>query len=183
MQNDEWREPRTDWHTKWQTDFSPDMRQCNRLHNGHIADVVTDGGVVIALQHSYISEGEILEREECYGRDMVWIFDCRGARDNIDYFPGTQLFTWWRYWERIIFPKARVLLDVYGNDDILNMWYFKKDGAFLEFSAHTILKPDILAACSGRPLPKSLYWSHRAVFGDRVLLPTAAQKTHSAKGL
>ena len=169
MQNDEWREPRTEWHTKWQADFSPNMRHCDRLRNGHVADVITDGGVVIQLQGCYISEEEILEREECYGRDMVWIFNCREAWKDFDYDPETQLSTWWRYWPRVIFPKARVLLDVADDVGILNMWYFKKDGAFIEFRAHEIPKQNILAACQGQPLPKSLYWSFRTRIGDSVL--------------
>lgn len=181
---DTWYEPRTTWHIEWQKEFSPDMRHCEKIYAGHRADVVTDAGVVVELQHSNISEGEILEREACYGRDMVWIFDCRDAIQRIDYDKETQLFTWNRYYRRVIFSKTRVLLDIYdGDDEILNMWYFKQEGSNIEFRAHSIPRQSILDGCHGRPLPKSLYWSHRSVFGDRVLWPTSAQKPHSAKGL
>ena len=48
----------------------------------HIADIKASSGFVVEIQHSPISEQELLSRENFYG-DMIWIVD---ARDLFGYF-------------------------------------------------------------------------------------------------
>lgn len=47
-----------------------------RTGEKHIADVKTDNGFIVEVQHSPIPEGERRSREDFYG-DMLWIVDAR----------------------------------------------------------------------------------------------------------
>lgn len=77
---DPWWEPVTEWHRAWQ-DTVPDAAQEVRVGN-HRADILTRSGWVVEVQHSSIGGQEIREREQHYGRRMVWLFDARDAYDT-----------------------------------------------------------------------------------------------------
>lgn len=70
---DPWSEGETAWHAGWKAlaeDHAVEVAM-----GPHRADIVTNRGTVIELQHSAISAEEIAEREAFYGPAMVWVFD------------------------------------------------------------------------------------------------------------
>jgi hypothetical protein len=71
-----WSEPESQWHLWWNSLWPKEYVEVPIVKNNkrHRADVKTDRGVVIELQHSPISTDEIRERESFYG-NMVWVFD------------------------------------------------------------------------------------------------------------
>lgn len=69
---DPWFEYVGPWHLGWQSLVREEFVEVPR--GPHRADIQTDSGLVIELQHSPISVGEIHEREDFYG-DMIWVFD------------------------------------------------------------------------------------------------------------
>ena len=83
---DPWLEGETDWHLQWKDRFPADWQETiqvdNQTKERHIADVKTQAGLVVEIQHSPISEQELQSRECFYG-DMIWIVD---ARDLEGYF-------------------------------------------------------------------------------------------------
>lgn len=66
---------KTDWHCRWQELF--ENVEIPFLNSKHIADIVHNG-MVIEIQHSNISQNDILSREETYN-DMIWIFDVKNS--------------------------------------------------------------------------------------------------------
>jgi len=71
-----WSEPEGQWHLWWKSLWPKEYVEVPIVKNGkrHRADIKTDRGLVIELQHSSISTDEIRERERFYD-NMVWIFD------------------------------------------------------------------------------------------------------------
>ncbi len=80
---DSWSEPESAWHRAWKERFPEECREV--VMGPHRADVRLADGLVIEIQHSFLPESEILERENFYGR-MVWVVDARawdiGHRDR-----------------------------------------------------------------------------------------------------
>ena len=83
---DPWHESETNWHLKWKDCFPPEYQEIVHIDEvtgeRHIADVKASGGTVVEVQHSPISDKELISREQFYG-DMIWIVD---ARDLSGYF-------------------------------------------------------------------------------------------------
>lgn len=73
---DIWSEHETQWHLMWKNYFPIDNVEVLIEKEGkkHRADILTNDGIVIELQHSPISPDEILERESFY-QNMAWVFD------------------------------------------------------------------------------------------------------------
>lgn len=70
---DPWSEGETAWHAGWKAlaeDHAVEVAM-----GPHRADIVTNRGTVIELQHSAISAEEIADRETFYGPELVWVFD------------------------------------------------------------------------------------------------------------
>lgn len=80
---DEWYEPESDWHLRWKSMFPKDNVEVTIRKNDkrHRADILSNDGTVIELQHSPISTGTISEREAFYG-NMIWVFDMAYKRDS-----------------------------------------------------------------------------------------------------
>lgn len=80
---DPWMEHETEWHRRWKAKF-PDTWQEVIIENTqekHIADVLTDKGVVIEFQNSSISSSVIRIREAFYG-NMIWVINANTFKDN-----------------------------------------------------------------------------------------------------
>jgi hypothetical protein len=77
---DTWAEPATDWHRAYQKVVPAD--RCEVVRGQHRADVVSDSGHVIELQHSPISTEDIAKRERHYGPRMYRLFDVRQAYET-----------------------------------------------------------------------------------------------------
>jgi competence protein CoiA len=72
---DPWSEPETDWHLGWKARFP--RAWCEVVMGPHRADVQCANGSVLEFQHRPIAPAEIREREEFYGKPLVWVFDVR----------------------------------------------------------------------------------------------------------
>ena len=77
---DPWWENETDWHRTWKSQVPEAWREVvmfdDRSGEKHIADIRTDTGFVIELQHSAMTPEELRSREQFYER-MIWIVDAR----------------------------------------------------------------------------------------------------------
>lgn len=81
---DVWYESETEWHKNWKLTFALDRREAIIKKDGkrHIADILTEKGVVVELQNSPISKAVIRQREQFYGENMLWIINGRDFKDN-----------------------------------------------------------------------------------------------------
>ena len=113
---DTWSEPDSVWHRRRQECAHPLLREVTI--GRHRADVITVGGTVVELQHSYLSAEEIAEREAFYGPNMVWIWDASEAVAARRFqlrraLPGgASTFRWKHPRKTIAACKARVLIDL-----------------------------------------------------------------------
>ncbi|MCC8978906.1 competence protein CoiA [Bradyrhizobium acaciae] len=86
---DPWWEPETEWHREWKNRFPAHWQEIiRRADSGekHIADVMTDRGVVLEFQHSALRRDE-REAREAYYQNMVWVVDgLRRIRDRPHFF-------------------------------------------------------------------------------------------------
>ncbi len=85
---DRWREPMTAWHYGWQDKFPKDWQEVTRLGEAaeqHRADVYTDRGLVIEVQHSSLRADEMAARERFY-RNMVWVVNGARVRGDLRRF-------------------------------------------------------------------------------------------------
>ena len=81
---DAWWEPEKEWHRNWKDNFPTawqEVIQYDPSGEKHIADVHTEHGVTLEIQHSHIRPEERSAREAFY-KNMVWIVD--GARLSRD---------------------------------------------------------------------------------------------------
>lgn len=134
---DPWAEPMTAWHLGWQELVPEDRRDV--VIGNHRADMLTTRGLVVEVQHSRISEAEILEREAHYGQ-MVWIFDViwaatepwpegdhpprldiRTPEHGVE--PTYRTFRWRHAWSSIAACRQPVYLDL-GGDELLLLGRF-----------------------------------------------------------
>ena len=78
------KERKTHWHENWQNLFPKEWQEvrCTDEQTGevHIADIKTLAGLVVELQHSYISAEDKLAREQFY-KNMIWVVDCYKKND------------------------------------------------------------------------------------------------------
>lgn len=82
---DPWKEHETLWHRQWKERFPlPWCEVILQNDDGekHVADVKTQGQVVIEFQNSPISTHTIQEREDFY-QDMVWVINAAEFKKNI----------------------------------------------------------------------------------------------------
>jgi hypothetical protein len=85
---DPWWENETAWHREWKNKFPLECREVSHVAEDgeiHRADVKTPTGIVIEIQHSAMTDAERVSREEFY-RNLVWVIDGRGFRDNFDIY-------------------------------------------------------------------------------------------------
>jgi competence protein CoiA len=85
---DPWWENETPWHREWKSRFPESFREIAHVAPDgeiHRADIKTEKGIVIEIQHSAMSDAERLSREEFY-RNLVWIIDGRPFRKNFEVF-------------------------------------------------------------------------------------------------
>ncbi|AWW32138.1 hypothetical protein DN752_19445 [Echinicola strongylocentroti] len=81
---DIWWENETEWHRQWKNHFPEDWQeiiQFDRNGEKHIADVKTEKGWVLEIQHSYITAEERNSRTHFYSK-LVWVID--GLRRKTD---------------------------------------------------------------------------------------------------
>lgn len=78
-------EPTTQWHLDWQNYFPVEQQEVVIVKNNekHRADIVTNKGTVIEIQHSLIKTSDIVKREQFYDR-MVWIVNAFDFLRNLE---------------------------------------------------------------------------------------------------
>ena len=104
------REPETEWHRNWKNQYAAECREiiC-RAENGekHIADVMTEHGLVIEFQHSPLQPDERVSRES-FHPNMVWVVDgTRLKRTWNKFLQGKQSWrsTHWQGYSLTHFPQ------------------------------------------------------------------------------
>lgn len=90
---DSWSEPETFWHKSWKESFPINNREVVIEKDGkkHFADVHTKENIVIELQNSSISSEKIREREEFYGRRLLWVINGGRFREHISIHVNEQI--------------------------------------------------------------------------------------------
>ncbi|AUX25131.1 uncharacterized protein SOCEGT47_056750 [Sorangium cellulosum] len=77
---DPWWENETEWHRHWKSLFPDDAREVAHFDattgEKHVADIKTETGLIIELQHSPMPSEELRAREHFY-KNMIWIVDAR----------------------------------------------------------------------------------------------------------
>jgi competence protein CoiA len=79
---DPWWENEGEWHRAWKAEFPDAWQEVVHVANDgtkHIADIKTEHGWVIELQHSRISPEERRTRDAFY-RELVWVVDGTGRK-------------------------------------------------------------------------------------------------------
>lgn len=86
---DQWYQPMTSWHSRWQDMFPSEWQEVVIKKNGvwHIADIKLPNGTVIEMQHSPISPQDVRARNSFYG-DVIWILDGRKRWNDVYYTLG-----------------------------------------------------------------------------------------------
>jgi len=92
---DPWWEPETMWHRSWKNHFPPGWQEVIRRDEAgekHIADVMTENGLVIEFQHSHLPTQEKAARE-AFHRNMAWVVDgTRLKKDEPRFIEGRRHF-------------------------------------------------------------------------------------------
>jgi hypothetical protein len=90
---DKWWENETEWHRQWKNTFPLEWQEIvaidEKTGEKHIADIKTNGSMVVEFQHSNISEEERISREKFY-KNMIWIVD--GTRRKRDFAHFAEAF-------------------------------------------------------------------------------------------
>jgi competence protein CoiA len=123
----------TAWHMEWKACFKPENVEIPIEKDSvrKIADLVTDGGLIVEFQNSPISPDEIRLRESFYD-NMIWVFNADDAYYNdrletfINFGKSTKdvyyTFRWKHAKKTILSCKKPIYLDL-GNG---NMFRIKK---------------------------------------------------------
>lgn len=86
---DKWWENETEWHRNWKDLFPNEWQEVvatdEKTGEKHIADIKTDGGMVIEFQHSYIKKEERVSREHFF-KNMIWVVDGTRRKRDIELF-------------------------------------------------------------------------------------------------
>lgn len=82
---DNWYEPMSEWHRKWQDLFPTINREVTITENNktHRADILLNNRLVIEIQNSSIKFSDIQKREAFYGKNnMIWILNGQNLIDK-----------------------------------------------------------------------------------------------------
>lgn len=125
---DPWAESETRWHRDWQLRADPSWCEVTMGENReHRADIRRPrDGLVIELQHSYIGQEEVQEREDFYG-NMFWVFDTTHWRFRLWLeADGSVHYRWMSRRHTLDAAKCPVFLDVGG--PLLHVTGFGRQG-------------------------------------------------------
>lgn len=162
---DPWSEPESAWHLAWKQAAETDRRahvEVVRTVDGetHRADIVLPGGLIIELQHGYLSVEDIAAREQFWGRRLVWLYDADRFRDRIHW--GSRGGFWWRNGARSMATHQREV-----------WWHIDNELLLVELRVVTVQAGDgaqkrILGRIRARETVDSKYPSlRRPAFDDR----------------
>ena len=133
---DPWQEPETNWHIEWQNllkKFRNAKIETVITKDGisHRADAALPNGRIYELQHSGISPEQIHEREQFYGKKLVWVFDTieayiSGRIDIREKENGNCTFRWKHPRKSIAYAKRKVFLD-FGLGELFELEWMSKE--------------------------------------------------------
>jgi hypothetical protein len=137
---DSWSEGETEWHLGWKRAVVD--AACEVVIGAHRADIRTQAGLVVELQHSSIDPATIAEREHFYGA-MAWLFDAR-AFELLLYPRGAELsFVWSRPRQSLLAVEKPLHWDL-GDGFVLNVTQLSSSSALGGFAGSGVL---LDAAC------------------------------------
>lgn len=136
---DPWREPESAWHYDWKIRFG--LENTEKPMGDHRADVFIKG-MVVEIQHSQISDKEIIARSEHYKKysdKLVWILDftekvkekfpkfkLTHPPKNICRYENEVHFYWQNPKEK--FFNDNVIIDIGGNGAfVVKEWHSKEE--------------------------------------------------------
>lgn len=118
---DNWWENETEWHRQWKNSFPVEWQEIvtidEKTSEKHIADIKTNGDMVVEFQHSNISEEERISREKFY-KNMIWIVD--GTRRKRDFAHFIDAFEFNRIWR--IGQNSSLYVLEFGNSHLPKEW-------------------------------------------------------------
>jgi len=117
---DNWYEPISEWHLKWQNLFPKKNREVTITNNkvSHRADILLSNGLVIEIQNSPIKFSEIEKRESFYGKkNLIWILNGNNLTKNS--ILTEDVFTYIKKLS-ISIPKNFELAENYNFKDVLD---------------------------------------------------------------
>ena len=118
---DNWWENETEWHRQWKNIFPLEWQEIIAIDENtgekHIADIKTNGDMVVESQHSNISEGERISREQFY-KNMIWIVD--GTRRKRDFSHFLEAFEYNSIWRAG--QKSSLFVLEYGHSHLPKEW-------------------------------------------------------------
>lgn len=126
---DPWHESETIWHREWKNIFPKDCREI--VIGNHRVDVFYRG-YYFEFQHSSISLKEMLEREEFYGTQLVWIID----KPDHQFVGGERLTKYgkpyvafkWKWFSGLWAHSKRKLYIDFNNGSMLDIWSLYENG-------------------------------------------------------
>ena len=118
---DNWWENETEWHRQWKNTFPVEWQEIvaidEKTGEKHIADIKTNGDMVVEFQHSNISEEERISREKFY-KNMIWIVD--GTRRKRDFTHFVEAFEYNSIWRAG--QKSFLFVLEYGHCHLPKEW-------------------------------------------------------------
>lgn len=118
---DNWWENETEWHRQWKNIFPLEWQEIiaidEKTGEKHIADIKTNGDMVVEFQHSNISEEERISREQFY-KNMIWIVD--GTRRKRDFSHFLEAFEYNSIWRTG--QKSSLYVLEYGHCHLPKEW-------------------------------------------------------------
>ena len=118
---DNWWENETEWHRQWKNTFPVEWQEIvaidEKTGDKHIADIKTNGDMVVEFQHSNISEEERISREKFY-KNMIWIVD--GTRRKHDFAHFVEAFEYNSIWR--IGQKSSLYVLEFGDCHLPKEW-------------------------------------------------------------
>ncbi|HTE39707.1 MAG TPA: competence protein CoiA family protein [Steroidobacteraceae bacterium] len=131
---DPWWENETEWHRAWKGLFPENWQEVvHHADDGekHIADVKTDAGWVIELQHSYIKPDERRSRDVFYQK-LVWVVDGKRRKTDEKQFAVV--------WEKStqVGPQPHIRKTAIGNCSLLREWAESRGLIFIDFGGQNL---------------------------------------------
>jgi competence protein CoiA len=147
LECDRWWEPETEWHRAWKALFPQEWQEVIHVAadgERHIADVKSDRGWVVELQHSPLDPEERLSRENFY-KTMVWVVD--GMRHKRDLSAFRKAVA-----EGDIINDSPLYLDpLTGAAAMVRRWAPLRHPVFIDFGNEDF-------HIAGFPPPKNVLW-------------------------
>ena len=116
---DNWHEPISEWHLKWQNLFPKKNREVTIKENNisHRADILLNNNLVIEIQNSPIKFAEIEKRESFYGKNnLIWVLN--GANLVNKSFLIEDVFNY-NYMFSISIPKSFSSAENYNQKELI----------------------------------------------------------------